>query len=149
MPWPRCKFYDDDGRPVGRGCLKGSECRFVHPGDPRWDNAPKPKTSFGPRGGGPSRGGGRGGGDPPQRDGGWSQRASTSGGGGAGGSWAQDASSSNAARWERAGVGVRPLPHLPPLPPPPRGARLKTAGAHQPAAGVHRRLRHRHRPPMV
>ncbi|KAI9057871.1 hypothetical protein FKP32DRAFT_1597829 [Trametes sanguinea] len=90
----RCKFYDDDGRPVGKGCLK-SDCRFVHPSDPGWRDAPKTHTPLRP--GGSFRGRGRGGGDPAQRDGGWSQRGRASGGGGRGG-WAQDASGSNAGQ---------------------------------------------------
>ncbi|KAI0647258.1 hypothetical protein C8Q79DRAFT_615840 [Trametes meyenii] len=41
MPLVRCMFFDNDGVPIGRGCLKGGGCNFIHPSDPLWDGATK------------------------------------------------------------------------------------------------------------
>ncbi|KAI8989642.1 hypothetical protein BD414DRAFT_484828 [Trametes punicea] len=69
MPLVRCKFYDDNGLPFGRGCSKGHDCNFIHPEDPRWRNAPKPRVPY----------------QPKPRDSGWNQRVAIGREGGAGG----------------------------------------------------------------
>ncbi|KAF9454209.1 hypothetical protein P691DRAFT_770908 [Macrolepiota fuliginosa MF-IS2] len=35
----RCKFFDDDGNPIGTGCRFGHKCRYVHPTDTDWSFA--------------------------------------------------------------------------------------------------------------
>ncbi|KAI0372871.1 hypothetical protein BV20DRAFT_963295 [Pilatotrama ljubarskyi] len=76
MPFVRCRWYDDSGAPIGRGCSRGPDCPFVHPSESGWNIAPKPRTAFVPRGEGqafPRT-------DRP-RDGGWNQRGGRGGGG--------------------------------------------------------------------
>ncbi|KAF7304865.1 C3H1-type domain-containing protein [Mycena kentingensis (nom. inval.)] len=36
----RCRYYTEDGSPVGSGCNNGDACRFVHPNDPQWPGKP-------------------------------------------------------------------------------------------------------------
>ncbi|KIM48569.1 hypothetical protein M413DRAFT_81422 [Hebeloma cylindrosporum] len=58
----RCRYFDNDGEPVGAGCRHPS-CGFVHPGDRDWDTAlPTYKAYPHDRGRGSFRG---------RRDGGW------------------------------------------------------------------------------
>ncbi|KLO20438.1 hypothetical protein SCHPADRAFT_6311 [Schizopora paradoxa] len=35
----RCKFYDDNGTPIGRGCFNPLHCEYVHPSESQWDRA--------------------------------------------------------------------------------------------------------------
>ncbi|TFY51635.1 hypothetical protein EVJ58_g10460 [Rhodofomes roseus] len=45
MPFARCKWYDDEGAPRNGGCRNiGFSCEFVHPSEPRWNEAPPPRT---------------------------------------------------------------------------------------------------------
>ncbi|KAJ7774648.1 hypothetical protein DFH07DRAFT_106910 [Mycena maculata] len=32
----RCRYFEEDGRPIHPTCNQGSSCRFVHPTDPNW-----------------------------------------------------------------------------------------------------------------
>ncbi|KAF8636663.1 hypothetical protein AX17_003469 [Amanita inopinata Kibby_2008] len=36
----RCHFFDYSGRPVDGGCPRSSDCFYVHPDDPQWDELP-------------------------------------------------------------------------------------------------------------
>ncbi|OCH85311.1 hypothetical protein OBBRIDRAFT_839050 [Obba rivulosa] len=54
----RCRWFNDDGRPVEAGCRKGAACVFIHPDNPAWATASKPYSGGG-------RGRGRGFAPPP------------------------------------------------------------------------------------
>ncbi|KDR85696.1 hypothetical protein GALMADRAFT_132359 [Galerina marginata CBS 339.88] len=49
-PFPRCRGYDDDKNPVGKGC-NNPGCRFTHPDSSDWDRAIRKSNNFasGPR----------------------------------------------------------------------------------------------------
>ncbi|KAK7014881.1 C3H1-type domain-containing protein [Favolaschia claudopus] len=32
----RCRYFEEDGRPIHPTCNQGDACRFVHPSDPQW-----------------------------------------------------------------------------------------------------------------
>ncbi|TFK26646.1 hypothetical protein FA15DRAFT_667118 [Coprinopsis marcescibilis] len=48
MPHTRCMWYEDDGKPIERGCSSlrgGRHCPFVHPDDKDWDSAKRGKKA--------------------------------------------------------------------------------------------------------
>ncbi|KDQ60813.1 hypothetical protein JAAARDRAFT_55547 [Jaapia argillacea MUCL 33604] len=49
MPPFRCRNYDDDGNPIGRGCRGlGSFCAWVHPSEQAWSSVARKPTRGGP-----------------------------------------------------------------------------------------------------
>ncbi|KAI0332131.1 hypothetical protein GY45DRAFT_528899 [Cubamyces sp. BRFM 1775] len=98
MPLLRCRNYDDNGAPIGRGCMR-AECKFVHPSEPAWDRAPRPKMKQ-PYQNRDSRPRGNDGGW-NQRQGGWrdsGDRGYGGGGGGGGGGWDEPSSSAGPSK---------------------------------------------------